>query len=235
MPYKPALSVVIPVYNEAANLPALLRDWQPVFRETVVEYTIILIDDGSKDNSLRLLQTLAAGDPRLEVHTQPNAGHGPAILNGYHRAIAAGSAWIFQIDSDHQLETGAFRQLWANRKDYDLLLAQRQEKNASPGRQWVSRFTGWSVRLFFGAGVSDINSPYRLIRSESLQPALKKIPADSFAPNVLITAWFIKKKCRIFITSVSPMKEGLRQSRMNRYFLRGVLRSFGQLILFRIK
>ncbi|GGB07008.1 glycosyltransferase family 2 protein [Puia dinghuensis] len=235
MSYKPELVVVIPVYNEAENLPALLEDWQPVFQHTGVPYKLILIDDGSKDNSLRLLQTLAAGDPTLEVYTQPNAGHGPAILNGYHRAIDAGAGWIFQIDSDHQLQTTAFRQLWDNRTGYDLLLAQRTRKYASPGRQWVSRFAGWSVRLLFGAGVSDINSPYRLMLSTALQPALSKIPADSFAPNVLITSWFVKKKYRIFITTVHPMDKGLRQSRMNRYFLRGALRSFRQLILFRIK
>jgi len=129
----------------------------------------------------------------------------------------------------------AFRELWVNKEGYDLLLAQRRDKNASSGRQWISRFTGWSVRLLFGSGVSDINSPYRLMRSSALQPALQKIPADSFAPNVLLTAWFIKKKYRIFIATVNPMKEGGRKSRMNRYFLRGALRSFRQLIAFRVK
>lgn len=235
MPSKPTLSVVIPVYNEADKLKALLGDWQTVFKNTGVAYNIILIDDGSKDNSLSILKKLAATDPALDIHTQSNAGHGPAILNGYHRAIDGGAEWIFQIDSDHQLETTAFRNLWANKEDFDLLLAQRRDKNATQGRQWISRFTGWSVRLLFGAGVSDINSPYRLMRSKALQPALQRIPADSFAPNVLITAWFIKKKYRIFIATVNPMKDGGRKSRMNRYFLRGALRSFRQLIAFRIK
>lgn len=235
MLYKPELAVVIPVYNEAANLPALLRDWLPEFETTGVPYFIFFVDDGSRDNSLQLLTTLAAGNPKVTVHTQSNAGHGPTILNGYHRAIATGAEWIFQIDSDHQLETGAFQTLWGQRDQYDLLLAQRRQKNASPGRQWVSRFTGWSVRLLFGSGVTDINSPYRLMRREPLQQALQKMPPDPFAPNVLITSWFIKKKCRIFTTTVNPMTEGLRKSRMNRYFLQGALRSFRQLILFRIK
>jgi glycosyltransferase involved in cell wall biosynthesis len=235
MPSNPRLSVVIPVYNEADKLNALLADWQPMFKSTGVPYNIILIDDGSKDGSLALLQSIAATDPSLVVHTQPNAGHGPAILNGYLRAIDAGAEFIFQIDSDHQLQTAAFPDLWAHRENHDLLLAQRREKNASQGRQWVSRFTAWSVRLLFGSGVSDINSPYRLMRCDALKPALQKIPADSFAPNVLLTSWFIKKKYRIFIATVDPMNEGLRKSRMNRYFLRGALRSFRQLIEFRLK
>jgi glycosyltransferase involved in cell wall biosynthesis len=235
MPSNPSLSVVIPVYNESDKLNALLGDWKSVFKNTGVPYKIILIDDGSKDNSLSLLQKLAASDPTLDIHTQPNAGHGPAILNGYRRAIDGGAEFIFQIDSDHQLETSTFRELWANRDEYDLLLAERRDKNASQSRQWVSRFTRWSVRLLFGSGVGDINSPYRLMRSKALQPVLQKIPADSFAPNVLITAWFVKKRYRIFIATVNPMKDKGRKSRMNRYFLRGVLRSFRQLIAFRIK
>src|SRR5579872_5904988 len=180
MPFKPELAIVIPVYNEAAVLPALLRDWQPVFQSTGVPHRIILIDDGSTDNSLPLLQALAAQDPTHVVHTQPNAGHGPAILNGYHRALVAD--WVFQIDSDHQLETTAFTQLWANRNDYDLLIAQRLEKNATAGRQWISAISRLLVRLLFGKGVRDVNTPYRLMRAECLRPALEKLPQNSFAP-----------------------------------------------------
>jgi dolichol-phosphate mannosyltransferase len=234
MPYKPVLAIVIPVYNEEQRLPVLLEDWQPLFRNSGVPYKLILIDDGSKDNSLGLLQRLAADDPSLEVHTQPNAGHGPAILKGY-RLAAAEADWVFQIDSDHQLETDAFPQLWAQRAGYDLLLGQRREKNASPGRRWISRLSKWSVRWFFGPAVRDVNSPYRLMRSECLLAALEKIPANSFAPNVLITSWFIRKKRRIFVTGVDARTTGVRSSRMSRYFFIGALRSFQQLILFRLK
>jgi len=234
MPYKPLLAIVIPVYNEEQRLPILLQDWEPVFEATGVPYRWILIDDGSKDKSLQLLKKLAADDPRLEVHTQPNAGHGPAILKGYALAVKE-AGWVFQIDSDHQLEPDAFPRLWAQKDSYDLLLGQRRDKNASPGRRWISRLSKWSVRWFFGPAVRDVNSPYRLMRSECLLPALQKIPANSFAPNVLITSWFIRKKHRIFVTGVEARKVDVRSSRMSRYFFIGALRSFQQLIVFRIK
>ncbi|HLZ85588.1 MAG TPA: glycosyltransferase family 2 protein, partial [Puia sp.] len=205
MPQKPVLSVVIPVYNEAENLPALLRDWQPVFRSTGAPYRVIVIDDGSRDDSLRLLRDIAADDPTLEIHTQPNAGHGAAILNGYHRS--ADVDWVFQIDSDHQLDTAAFTRLWANRQDYDLLIAQRQEKNATAGRQRISNISRVMVRMLFGNTVSDVNSPYRLMRGERLREALERIPPRSFAPNILLTAWFVRKKSRIFTTTIQNRKE----------------------------
>jgi len=229
-----SLAVVIPVYNEEKNLGGLLRDWRAVLDATGAAYTIILIDDGSKDGSLRLLKGMQEKDPRLDVHTQANAGHGPAILKGY-RLATAKAEWVFQIDSDHQLDESAFMTLWNNRERHDLLIGQRQNKNASPARQVVSRLSTVLVRVLVGRGVRDVNSPFRLMRASCLTGALERIPADSFAPNVLITSWFVRKKYRIFTTVVENRGEGQRVSRMSVYFLRGVLRSSIQTILFRLK
>jgi glycosyltransferase involved in cell wall biosynthesis len=228
------LAVVIPVYNEAQNLRALLDDWRRVFRETGTSYRIIAIDDGSTDGSLTLLKTLQSEDPHLSVHAQKNAGHGPAILSGYRLALDAD--WVFQIDSDHQLETAAFACLWANRGSYDLLIAGRREKNATRGRHRISTVSRGIVRLLFGPGVEDVNCPYRLMRTESLRQALEKIPPDSFAPNILLTAWFVRKKSRIFTTTTENRNEtGLRQSRVSPAIFRGALTALFQTILFRIR
>jgi dolichol-phosphate mannosyltransferase len=256
------LAVVIPVYNEERNITALLRDWQPVFEATGTPYRVILIDDGSTDRSPEVLKALREKDHTLSVHTQPNAGHGAAILRGYRLAVDAGANteananWVFQIDSDHQLETTAFRKLWDNREHYDLLLAERKVKNASFARRCLSRVSRAIVRGLFGRGITegaltnegvtngaktnrtitDVNTPYRLIRSGHLREALAKIPDNSFAPNILLTAWFIGKKRRIF-TTTTELRSGpqQRKSQMNGYFLRGALLSAYQTLLFRIR
>ncbi len=234
MPYNPVLAVVIPVYNEEANLVTLLQDWQAVFTATGESFKIILIDDGSKARSLELLKTLAENNVALDIHTQPNAGHGPAILKGYRLALNA--EWVFQTDSDHQLDTTAFTTLWENRNGFDLLLGERTEKNASLPRQCVSAVSKGIVRLFYGKGVRDVNTPYRLMRVSQLEQAIGKIPGDSFAPNVLITAWFISAKRRIFTTATDlRIDSNRRRSKMNRYFLLGVLRSTLQAVQFRLK
>src|SRR5579863_3577490 len=133
---RPTLAVVIPVYNEQDHLMPLFRDWQPLFLRTGVPYQVFFIDDGWTDNGGRLLEEL--GDASVKVVTQRNAGHGPAILRGYRLAIDAGAKWVFQIDSDHQLDPGGFQDLWNNRDRYDLLLAEREDKDASFGRRLVS-------------------------------------------------------------------------------------------------
>ncbi|HLX67015.1 MAG TPA: glycosyltransferase, partial [Puia sp.] len=84
MSNNPTLAVVVPVYNEQENVMLLLRDWQPLFEGTAVPYQVIFIDDGSTDNSLRLLEQVS--NSSIEVVSQANAGHGPAILRGYHLA-----------------------------------------------------------------------------------------------------------------------------------------------------
>jgi len=234
MPDNPALVIVIPVYNEEKQLPGLLRDWLPLFKATALSYKVILIDDGSKDNSLSLLKTLQANDPALSVHSQPNAGHGAAILNGYR--MAGEAEWVFQIDSDHQFEPAAFRQLWDQREGYDLLLAERKEKNASLPRQCISAVSKGIVYAFYGRRIRDANSPYRLMRGQFLKEALKKIPENSFAPNILLSAWFLAKKSRIFTTVVESRKgDLLRKSKISGYFFKGALQSAVQTILFRVK
>lgn len=234
MPDSPVLSVVIPVCNEQSTIVSLLRDWQPVFQKTGVPYRVILIDDGSTDDSLSILRGLAEKDSRMEVVAQANAGHGPAILRGYRMALD--SEWVFQIDSDHQLEITAFSALWNNRDGFDLLLAERADKKASAGRRALSRVSRGIVRGLFGNAVRDVNSPYRLMRTAELKNALQKIPPGSFAPNLLITGWFIRQKSRIFTTTVMPRTDaGLRRSKVSGYILRGAIRSAIQMLKFRLR
>jgi dolichol-phosphate mannosyltransferase len=237
MPYNPVLAVVIPVYNEEENISDLLRDWHRTFTDAGIFFRIIMIDDGSKDGSLCLLRRLQQNDPSLSVYTQSNAGHGPAILKGYRIAVDIGAEWVFQIDSDHQLDVTAFGKLWEERDRYDFLLAERKEKNATLPRNCLSWVSGRIVYLLYGRGVKDVNCPYRLIRASQLRYALARIPDDSFAPNILLTSWFLRKrKNRIFTTTTEPRRERRqRQSKMNNYFLLGALRSAFQTILFRTR
>ncbi len=228
------LQVVIPVYNEEANLPALMEDWRQTFAAIPVRYRFLFIDDGSTDGSLPLLKTMQETTPDMQVYSQPNAGHGPAILTGYR--LALDSEWILQLDSDHQLDPSAFTRLWQHRQGYDLLIGQRQDKNAAIGRTCVSKISAALVRLLYGRGIKDVNSPFRLFRSSRLAEALTQIPAQSFAPNVLLTAWFLAKGAPVWTMPVTLRSNTpLRRSRITGYFLKGSLRAFFQTILFRFR
>lgn len=228
------LTVVIPLFNEENNIGELLKDWQATLQPLHVPHRFMIINDGSTDNSLPILQSIAGQMPELEIHTQPNAGHGPAILAGYR--LALDTEWIFQIDSDHQHDPAVFATLWKNRNQYDFLLGERTEKNATPARKTVSAVSTATVRLLYGNKVKDVNSPYRLMRSDVVKEALPHIPGNSFAPNILLTGWFLFSKKRIFTAELGHRRGGItRPSKMNFYFLRGCYQSIFQTILFRFR
>lgn len=226
------LSVVIPAYNEAQNIVDLIRDWHLTFAGNQIAYQFIIIDDGSVDNTIDLLKALQAEVPTVNIYPQSNKGHGAAILKGY--KIAMQSPWIFQIDADHQFETSSFNELWQQRHNYDLLLAEREDKHATLSRNIVSAVSRLIVHLLYGKGVKDVNCPYRLMRADKLGPALQKIPLNSFAPNVLITSFFISTKKRIFTNVVHFGKNvSLKKSRMNSYIFKGCINSILQVVKFR--
>lgn len=193
-----------------------------------------MINDGSSDNSLERLEWMQKNDFPIEIISQPNMGHGPAILNGYTRASNA--TWVFQIDADHQLDPSAFADLWQHRDQYDFLIAERCQKNASLVRNIVSSVSRLLVQLIFGKGVQDVNSPYRLLRSSVLAELIPFIPEKSFAPNVLLTAYFVFKHKKIYNTTVSFNSTAIvRKSKMNVYILKGSLKSLFQTIMFRFR
>src|ERR1700684_4265375 len=94
------LSLVIPIYNEAEAIPFLLSALQKTLTQLNHPYEIVFVNDGSKDNSMQLLQAAAASDYRLKVLSFPrNFGHQAAITAGLD--FAAGDA-VVVMDADLQ-------------------------------------------------------------------------------------------------------------------------------------
>ncbi len=95
------ISIVIPVYNKVAYLERCLES---IARQDCDDYEIVAVDDGSTDGSAALLDRLAAGNPRLKVVHQPNAGVTAARRHGVE--MAQGRYIVF-ADADDQLTPGA--------------------------------------------------------------------------------------------------------------------------------
>ena len=97
MEQKPLVSVVIPVYNMEAYLEETVRSVQA---STYPSLEIILMDDGSKDQSLAVARRLAEEDPRIHVYTQPNGGVAAARN---HAISKASGIYIFPLDADDRI------------------------------------------------------------------------------------------------------------------------------------
>ena len=109
-----SLYIVIPAYNESENIEKTIDQWYPVVERHNDEGNsrLVIINDGSKDNTYELLQKCAATRPLLVSLDKPNGGHGPTVLYGYRYAIRQKADYIFQTDSDGQTNPDEFEPFW---------------------------------------------------------------------------------------------------------------------------
>lgn len=191
------LALVMPVYNEEEILENVINDWTNVFEGLDIDFEILAYNDGSKDKSLEILRKNAENNSRLIVRDKKNSGHGPTILQCY-RDCAENYEWIFQTDSDNELGTEGFVELWKNRCDYDFLIGKRFYKNRDASRKIISNVAKIITRILCGKGVSDVNCPYRLMKASVFKDLFLKIESDTFSPNIIVSGFVNRNNIKFF-------------------------------------
>ncbi len=188
------LSVVIPAYNEAEGITRVLSEWMTQLNELSIDYELLVYDDGSTDETGGILEKLAKTNPRLRPTRHSNRGHGPTVLKAYHEAEGE---WVLQIDGDGEIPADQFSKLWKKRLEFDLLLGYRQGRESALARQFITKCSRLTVALLFGRSVEDVNTPFRLMRNQSLKPLLAFLPVNAFAPNVILSGLAGRARLRI--------------------------------------
>ncbi len=191
------LYIVIPAYNEQDNIEEVVKDWYPVVEKTGVDSRLVIIDDGSKDATYNKLVELAKERPQMEPIHKENGGHGATVLYGYRYAIDKGADYIFQTDSDGQTLPSEFDTFWNRRKDYDMVIGHRKGRQDGFSRVVVTKVLKAVCRLCFHVKVQDANTPFRLMKAESLKKEIGLIPKDYNLSNVVVSVLFIKKGYKV--------------------------------------
>jgi len=188
------LIIVIPAYNEAANIEALVGEWHPVVQRVDPTAKLVVVDDGSTDQTYQLLQQLTeSGDfPRLTALTKANSGHGSTLLFAYRWALEQGADYIFQTDSDRQTLPEEFGDFWAGRDQVDATIGWRKQRQDGASRVAVTKVLKWSVAVVFRKIIPDANCPFRLVKSEALAMALRHIPDNYNLTNVLVSVRLVQ-------------------------------------------
>ena len=188
------LVVVIPVFNEKDNIVALVKEWTECFNSMGIDYQFMLINDGSTDKTLEILEGIEIKEPtRILVVEKINSGHGRSCRLGYSAAVAAPSTkWILQIDSDGQCDPKYFQSFWGHRNENDCIFGRRIKRDDGIARVITSKACKFLATLIGGRDLVDPNVPYRLMRRDILEPALKLIPPSFDIHNVAIT--FVLKR-----------------------------------------
>lgn len=186
------LFIVIPAYNESENIEKLISDWYPVVEQynSNGESRLLVINDGSKDNTYELLCQLAQDRPLMLPLTKENGGHGATVLYGYRYAIEHQADYIFQTDSDGQTNPEEFHNFWKLRDQHDAILGARPDRQDGASRKFVENVLRMILKLTFGVSLPDANAPFRLMRRELVEKYIDKMPADFNLPNVMFTTYF---------------------------------------------
>ncbi|KJU85756.1 family 2 glycosyl transferase [Candidatus Magnetobacterium bavaricum] len=227
------LSVIMPVYNEAGLIGVVLAGWLETLDALGIEFQFHVYNDGSRDGTGDVIDRLSQTDGRVVAHHKANTGHGATILKGY-RDNCTTAQWLLQTDSDGETSPADFYKLWQQRQDYDILLGRRAGRNVHPTRNAITLASRALARGLFGAGIVDVNSPYRLMRSDAFKDCFYGLPDDTFAPNVAISATACLKKLRILEIPVA-CKERTKGTTATKRIVAGAIKSVFQLLRYRIR
>jgi glycosyltransferase involved in cell wall biosynthesis len=161
-----SLSVVIPAYNEAENVEEAVRRVSNVAQTLGIDYEIILVNDGSRDKTGEIGQSLVGRVPNYRmVQHFPNRGYGGALKAGF---AAATKDLIAFTPADNQFDFNEIRRLLAAMDGADIVSGWRQHDQDSLMRKFNR--LGWNmlIRLLFGTLCRDIDCGFKVFRRDLL-------------------------------------------------------------------
>ncbi len=158
------ISAVLPAWNEAENLAAVVAGLAGALDAAAARHEIIIVDDGSQDGTGALADGLALSDGRVRVvHHPSRRGYGAALKSGF---AAANYAWIFFTDADGQFDPAELGRLTAEAPGHRFITGFRARR-ADPWRRRASGFIfSAAVRTLFRVKATDINCAFKLFRKD---------------------------------------------------------------------
>ncbi len=227
------LYIIIPAYNEEANIRNVINDWYPIAVMAGEGSRLVIVNDGSRDGTLNVIKEEQKTRPQLIVKSKENSGHGGTVLCGYKYAVSEGADYVFQTDSDGQTNPGEFEEFFRCRRHYDMVIGSRKSRQDGLSRVLVTKILKAVVFLCFHVWVEDANTPFRLMKAETLKRELRYVPKDYFLTNVLLTVAFTKHNRAIKYIPITfrPRQGGVNSINMKRIIGigRNALRDFAKL------
>ncbi len=214
------LYIVIPAYNEEENIGSVIKDWYPIVEKVGNGSRLVIIDDGSKDSTYKIMQEYVRDLEAFEPITKPNGGHGATVLYGYQYALQAGADYIFQTDSDGQTLPQEFWPFWEFRDRYDMVIGHRKGRQDGLSRIVVTKTLKLVLRVCFHVNVTDANTPFRLMKARTLQEQIKLVPENFNLSNVILSVIYARKKLAVKYLPVTfrPRQGGVNSINMKKIF-----------------
>jgi undecaprenyl-phosphate 4-deoxy-4-formamido-L-arabinose transferase len=188
------VSVVIPVYNEEANLPHLMERLSSVMPKMGKRYEIIFVDDGSRDNTLSILKSFLVYPEVRVVELTRNYGQHAAIFSGF--SVVRGDI-VVTLDADLQNPPEEIPNLIRvmEEGDYDVVGTIRKERKDSFFRTFPSRIINAVTRKITKVNMSDWGCMLRAYRRNIVERMVNCHEHSTFIPA--LATYFAKKVAEI--------------------------------------
>ncbi|KKK47480.1 hypothetical protein LCGC14_3154760, partial [marine sediment metagenome] len=208
-------SVVIPVYNSEEVISETARQVRDFFLEKGMQYEIILVNDGSSDNSWGVISKLAAAHAEVvAISLLKNYGQHNANLCGFRKATGD---YIITMDDDLQNPPNEIEKLIDTvGAEYDLVIGRFKSKQHSFFRRIGSRFVGWINRKVFDVEDSLVLTNFRIIRRDVVDRVCRDHSAAPYIPGLVLK--FSSNRCNVLVNH-QPRGYGT-----SNYTLRKILR-----------
>lgn len=151
-----SLSLVIPSYNDETTIGRLITDSVTLLEQVCPNYEIVIINDGSRDNTLSILQEQANANSRIRLINHPvNKGYGSTIKELY---LAGQKDLIFSLPGDYQYAPKQLLTMAAGLANHDFVIGLRVHRNDPWRRKLQSKIYNLMLRIFYGNRHKDVNS-----------------------------------------------------------------------------
>lgn len=171
------LSLFLPTYNEEGVIQKTVLSSKKVISKHFKKWEIIIVNDASKDNTKKIVDSLSRDDNRIRVinHTQ-NKGYGGAFKTGLY---ASKYEWIAFIDSDGQFDFSEINNFLKKQEDTgaDLVIGYYKKRQVSKLKIITSKMWEFAVYILFGLHVKDIDCGFKLI-SKNVVDTITKLESE---------------------------------------------------------
>jgi glycosyltransferase involved in cell wall biosynthesis len=178
-----SLSVVIPVYNEAENIPPLLERLQAALAGWSAAAEFLFVDDGSSDTTLELLKRAQLSEPRIRIaHFRRNLGQTAAMEAGFH--LARGRA-VVTVDGDLQNDPAEIPRLARMLGDWDVVCGMRVHRQDTWWKRMSSRIANGFRNWVTGDDIADTGCTLKAYRRECVERLELYNGMHRFLPTLL--------------------------------------------------
>jgi glycosyltransferase involved in cell wall biosynthesis len=182
----PTISAVLPAHNEAENIVQAVETLASILSDLTPQWEIVVVDDGSDDDTARLVRGLSQRRGRVKLARHPiNRGYGAALKTGIELAR---HQMLFVMDADLQFDPGELKMLLPLAASYDIVLGYRKRRREHLGRRFNARCWGFLMRLLFGLRVQDINCAFKIFNGHVFDDITIRSRGAMVCSEILILA-----------------------------------------------